>query len=614
MFGCATAPEPDRTTKIENKEPIEAPIADGQDQVQNIIEQFSSTNDLNLLESSLLTLAQDYQKEQDCLSSVTVMNTALQLPISEQSKVIASIIRSECKLESYLRQQHSFDVQQLIKENAALQNTYRFDNNVPDQWQSRKALTEAFLSGINQDYVAALTNLLEYRTPLSPLMAFQHQVTFAWLSQLPAAERQTLMLREPDLLNYLELINIIENKNVSDANKQRKISQWMQSHPNAELSISPPATLQKYLDIEIEAQQSIAIILPLSGRLAGQGDAIKQGILAGYYDQIDNNGPTQQATTLTFIDSGSEQLLNSIINEESLAGFDVIVGPLLKSHLSQVDVLASPATLRIFLNEADNLNAMSVNSLKNYFALSPEQEAIELAAKMRAQNIRHPILIHDNSSITNRMAEAFLLAWANTETQPLTPNPSRVEYADNTSMRAGITSALDVLQSQQRINQMANLSTEKVLSVTRNRRDVDAFVVFAKPNEVELINPIIESSMSLFTGEQLPVFATSYSYNHKKNRNSLRDLRNLVFVDMPFVLPEGRESTLARQADTLFNEPSSSFLRLFSFGYDAVQLSAQALSLRIFNHLTSNGLTGTISINKNGIVQRELSALSIQNQ
>jgi outer membrane PBP1 activator LpoA protein len=614
MFGCATAPEPDTSANIVNDEAIEDPIADSQDQVQEIIERFSFNNDLNTLESSLLTLAQNYQKQKDCLSSETVINTALQLPISEQSQAIASIVRSECKLDSYLRQQDTFDVQQLIKENAALQKHYRFDNETPNQWQSRKALAEAFLSGINQDYVTALTSLLEHRTPLSPLMEFQHQVIFAWLSQLPVIERQTLVQRESDLLDYLELINIIENKTISDVKKQQKISQWMQSHPDAELAISPPLVLQKYLDIEIEEQQSIAVILPLSGRLAGQGDAIKQGILAGYYDQINSDETTQQATSLTFIDSGSEQLLNPAVNQEKLAQFNVIVGPLLKSHLSQVDALAKPTALRIFLNDVDDVDVPSIDSLKNYFALSPEQEAMELVAKMRAQNIRHPVLIHDNSSITNRMAEAFLLAWADTESQALTPSPSRVQYTDNTSMRAGITSALDVLQSQQRINQMTNLSTEKILSVTRNRRDVDAFVVFARPNEVELINPIIESSMSLFTGEQLPVFATSYSYNHKQNRNSLRDLRNLVFVDMPFVLPEGRESALARQADTLFNEPSSSFLRLFSFGYDAVQLSAQALSLRLFNHLSTSGLTGTISINKNGIVHRELSALRIQNQ
>lgn len=614
MFGCATAPEPDTSTKIVNDQPIEDSIADSQDQVQKIIERFSLTSDLKALESSLLSLAQNYQKEQDCLSSETVINTALQLPISEESLVIASILRSECKLDRYLRQQDMLNLQQLINENATLQNNYRFDNDIPNQWLSRKALINAFLLGINQDYAAALTNLLEHRTPFSPLMEFQHQLIFAWLGKLPTSERQTLMQKEPELIDYLELINIIENKTVSDANKQLKISQWMQSHPDAELSISPPAALQQYLQIDIAKQQNIAVILPLSGRLAGQGDAIKQGILAGYYDQVDSSAPTEQSTSLTFIDSGSEQVLNSAVNEEKLASFNVIVGPLLKSHLLQVDALAQPDALRIFLNDADNLNSENENSLKNYFALSPEQEAIEMVAKMRAQNIRHPVLIHDNSNITNRMAKAFLLAWDETETQPFTPSPSRVQYTDNTSMRAGITSALDVLQSQQRINQMTSLSTEKVFSVTRNRRDVDAFVVFAKPNEVELINPIIESSMSLFTAEQLPVFATSYSYNHNQNRNSLRDLRNLVFVDMPFILPEGRESTLARQADSLFNEPSSSFLRLFSFGYDAVQLSAQALSLRLFNHLSIEGLTGNMSINKNGIVQRKLSALNIQNQ
>jgi outer membrane PBP1 activator LpoA protein len=212
------------------------------------------------------------------------------------------------------------------------------------------------------------------------------------------------------------------------------------------------------------------------------------------------------------------------------------------------------------------------------------------------------------------MANAFLSQWDATKRDVNTPSPSAVRYSDNTSMRTGIRSALDVLQSERRITQLSNLIDEEVHSVTRNRRDVDAFVVFARPNEVELINPIIESSMSLFTAEQLPVFATSYSYNHKQNRNTLRDLRNLVFVDMPFLLPEGRRSPIANQADELFNEPSSTFLRLFSFGYDAMQLSNHALTMRLFEQIKSQGLSGKLSINRFGVVQRELDALSIQSQ
>lgn len=252
----------------------------------------------------------------------------------------------------------------------------------------------------------------------------------------------------------------------------------------------------------------------------------------------------------------------------------------------------------------------------NYFALSPEQEARELALEMIASDIKHPIIVHKDTRATNRMVEAFMSAWQESTWRETGQNnsksmPVEVTYTDNKAVRVGITSALDVMQSQQRINQLMNLSSEEVHSVTRNRRDIDAFVVFARPNEIELINPIIESSISFFSGRTIPVYASSYGYNHKYNKNTLRDLRSLIFVDMPFLLPEQREGELASEIDVLLNEPSSTFLRLFAFGYDALSLSRKAEKLRVFQHLNVTGLSGELSIDDSGTVHRKLDKLVI---
>jgi outer membrane PBP1 activator LpoA protein len=145
-----------------------------------------------------------------------------------------------------------------------------------------------------------------------------------------------------------------------------------------------------------------------------------------------------------------------------------------------------------------------------------------------------------------------------------------------------------------------------VHSVTRNRRDVDAFVVFAQPQEVELLNPIIEASISLFTEDTLPVFATSYSYQHQLNKNSIRDLRNLVFVDMPFLMPEQRRQALAKEVDSIWNNPPSTFLRLFAFGFDAFQFSEQMQQLAFFSHTELSGMSGKLSVNADREVVRQL--------
>ena len=242
---------------------------------------------------------------------------------------------------------------------------------------------------------------------------------------------------------------------------------------------------------------------------------------------------------------------------------------------------------------------------------------------MRAQNIQQPVLIKDNSSVANRMAAAFKQAWLDTASQNTLTQASAVQasqkpkvvqeisYTNNQSMRVGITSALDVLQSQRRIQQLSNLDQERVYSVTRNRRDVDAFVVFSQPDELELINPIIESSISLFTDEQLPVFASSYGYDHKQSKNSQRDLRNLVFIDMPWLLSNDRQDALSKQVDKLFNQPSSTFLRLFAFGYDALAIADNIVQLSTFDYMKIQGLSGTLSFAEDNSLNRELAWLAI---
>jgi len=61
----------------------------------------------------------------------------------------------------------------------------------------------------------------------------------------------------------------------------------------------------------------------------------------------------------------------------------------------------------------------------------------------------------------------------------------------------------------------------------------------------------------------------------------------------------------------LLNEPSSTFLRLFAFGYDALSLSRKAEKLRVFQHLNVTGLSGELSIDDSGTVHRKLDKLVI---
>ena len=127
-------------------------------------------------------------------------------------------------------------------------------------------------------------------------------------------------------------------------------------------------------------------------------------------------------------------------------------------------------------------------------------------------------------------------------------------------------------KGKQRIKQIEALSDVEVFGVERNRRDIDAIVLFANPEQAKLLNPIIEASLSPFARRSLSVFASSRSYSLDLNSNSLRDLRNLTFTDMPWMLPDHRWQDLANQTIQLWPEKQDTLLRLFAMGFDVYSL------------------------------------------
>ncbi len=618
ILGCASngnKPQPivNKPIEVESSE-TSTPVASA---ITPLIVEYQDTGNFNSLLDSLIVLANSHQNQGDCVSAdLVVKHTLKMIPASTGTAFgdnpsihsgQANIIRSECAIK---RTESTASSPQILNWIDSAEST----QNLNDKWQSRLKVLIAYKQGLNQEYENALNTMMPEVDADGPLAQAYDQFIFYWLANVSPESRMTVITAYPRLFKYQRLLNVLENTQINDLERQEQLKRLIaNSSTNNQFRELPPQ-VSRYLSLSISEQQSIAVLLPLSGRLAGQGDAIKQGILAAYYEQISKS---TSSVGLNFIDTGSESELLDTVNIESLAPYSIIVGPLLKSHIEAVRGIAPSQSLKLYLNQVENdsLN-LSEESLgpelsEHYFALSPEQEAQQLAEQMLKQNIAHPVLIYDNSNVTERMAQAFLETWKQARDSDDFIAPSEVKYADNKSMRIGITSALDVLQSQQRINQLSNLVNEEVYSVTRNRRDVDAFVVFARPDQVELINPIIESSMSLFTGQQIPVFATSYSYNHKQNKNTLRDLRNLVFMDMPFVLPQGRNTELASEVDTLFNQPSSTYLRLFAFGYDALATTQQIIKLSVFDQLSTQGLTGELSVGEQNEMRRQLSILNI---
>jgi outer membrane PBP1 activator LpoA protein len=83
---------------------------------------------------------------------------------------------------------------------------------------------------------------------------------------------------------------------------------------------------------------------------------------------------------------------------------------------------------------------------------------------------------------------------------------------------------------------------------------------------------------------------------------------------MPWLMPQHKWQGLAQTVDQAFAAQSTMQKRLFAFGYDAYELLPQLGILNTLQYLNHDGLTGSLSLNENGEVERQQPRAIIRNE
>lgn len=475
--------------------------------------------------------------------------------------------------------------------------------------QDRLAWVEYHANLQQQKWLEASLNIVPYAQDEMAIQKIWQAMAHLSIKQLEQARWQ-----HPVLLPWIQLA-LITKKTITDHQTYtQQIRDWRQSHATHKLNQFFPVDVQQSLGVTPITPTKIAVLLPLSGRLESQGQALKHGILSAYFNQ--NTGP-DSLQSLEFFDSAKNTIdtLSPLIQE-----FDVIIGPLLKENISAVQQTLLSGQVLLALNRLDQppeqvetsqqltSDAPLVESY--YFSLAPEDEAKQLAEYVLQNGMHNTLVFADDTSLTKRMANTFEEHW-----RALTQAPAPKLHIFQTSkdMRNSVAQMLDVKQSEDRISQIERLADVEVIGKQRNRRDVDAIVLFANPEQTGLLNPIIEASLSAFAEMSLSVFASSYSYTQEQTDSSLRDLRHLTFIDMPWLINSEQWPNLSAQSTQLWPERTDTNARLYALGYDAFSVIKQLRTLRGLPHSSINGLTGRIEVNSEGIISRQLSIAKINN-
>jgi outer membrane PBP1 activator LpoA protein len=477
------------------------------------------------------------------------------------------------------------------------------------------------------------------------------QQVWQWITSIPASSLDSVGSAYPDLSPFITLRELTEENASSPEKLAKSLQQFKQVYRGHVLENALPENVIEATQLTDAGANDIAVLLPLSGRLARTGQVVKNGIMAAYYTDVEKRQDEHLLPRLRFIDT-NEVDTQHLISEIGDTKF--IIGPLLKDTVERlipslplgVNVLAlnrpdelpdnastkglatgssNPAVADDALasgtslagdDTQNELHSLGLPTSLNYYGLAPEDEAKQLAEFIFNKGYRAPIVIAAQSSLYQRMDDTFKKHWRilNNQENKQRANITSVSFNDSNSLREGITQALDVAQSNERINQIEYMTNDEVYNMPRSRRDIDAIVAFASPQDTELLNPIIEASLNPYDGKQVPVYATSRSMDYDSGKNQWRDLQNVHFIDMPWLMPSHSWQPLQQEVEQAWQNQNTMQKRLFAFGFDAYQLLPQLGMLNTLKYLSYEGLTGTLSLNQQGEVIRKQPQAIIRNE
>ena len=477
------------------------------------------------------------------------------------------------------------------------------------------------------------------------------QQVWQWITSIPASSLDSVGSAYPDLSPFITLRELTEENASSPEKLAKSLQQFKQVYRGHVLENALPENVIEATQLTDAGANDIAVLLPLSGRLARTGQVVKNGIMAAYYTDVEKRQDEHLLPRLRFIDTNevdTQHLLSEIGDTK------FIIGPLLKDTverlipslplgvnvlaLNRPDELPDNASAKRLATGSSNpaiaddalasgtglagddtqneLHSLGLPTSLNYYGLAPEDEAKQLAEFIFNKGYRAPIVIAAQSSLYQRMDDTFKKHWRilNNQENKQRANITSVSFNDSNSLREGITQALDVAQSNERINQIEYMTNDEVYNMPRSRRDIDAIVAFASPQDTELLNPIIEASLNPYDGKQVPVYATSRSMDYDSGKNQWRDLQNVHFIDMPWLMPSHSWQPLQNEVEQAWQNQNTMQKRLFAFGFDAYQLLPQLGMLNTLKYLSHEGLTGTLSLNQQGEVIRKQPQAIIRNE
>lgn len=410
-----------------------------------------------------------------------------------------------------------------------------------------------------------------------------HHRIWALLRRLTPAQRSRVRQGLPaSALGWWELARIDALYHDDPWRYAQTLQQWEARHPGHPASESVLLTIRSTLPVvhtqgydrrtvPLRAARRIALVLPLA---TAAGRAVRDGF-------VEAAGAAGAAVEVFLFDSSATRPLDSHARA-SQYGVDLIVGPLDKDSVDQLNRSPGLATPTLALNYARQQSAWAPQQLFQ-FGLAPEDEAATAAGRALADGVRRVAILASNDTWGQRGASAF----ANTFAARGGIVVDDARYTIDSDLQQTVKSFLRVGQAQP-LWQDARASKPANTPASVGHQQVDAVFLMARANTARQIRPLLR----FYRAVDLPVYATGAIYEPKADTERDHDLRGVVFCDsVPLSVDRARDS-------------GTSLPRLRAFGADAFALSQALPELLQSPNRGIAGATGALQLDSLRAIRR----------
>lgn len=346
------------------------------------------------------------------------------------------------------------------------------------------------------------------------------------------------------------------------------LKDWQRSWPLHPANRFMPTDMAMLGKIESDQPQRIALLLPLTGKHAEAGRAVRDGFLTQYYRRLaDRNDAVQ----VDLVDSNAAPDILTAYNGAVAKGAQLVIGPL---EREQVQVLANQPGLPVPTLALNNPPIQNPGPEDMYqFSLNPEDDVVQLAETAAAARLRRAVIFAPQGERGERLVQAFTRRW---EALGGTVSGKMRYQPDSDNYNLPVAEALGITLATGQLREGSTLPD--LVFFAGNSKDAAA---------------IIEALVGSGAG-QLPVYATSQAFSASSQASgNLRVCLSPWQAGMGPLRVAGAKAT--NDADMLF-----------AMGADANEIYPRLLLMQSNPSLNVPGNTGYLSMDGNRNIMRRL--------